>query len=202
MFARLIKTAAVASLVSGSIALGSMPAAAQEPQRTSATYQDWTLQCRLLRQAVATQADAANKEKKIEKAPLPPKTAKADNRVCEMVQRFTVRQTGRRFASLAIGRLPGEKEIKAVLQTPLVVYLPPGTSLKIGDKTTLKGAYVRCTPTTCLADIPLTKENLDQIAGGAKTTVEFTNLARRSISLPVSTRGFSGAMKAMLARGS
>ena len=164
-------------------------AGAADPQRTTATYSDWLVQCRSYKEP----GSSADKKKK----------ASAEKTICEMVQTFTFRRSGRQLAKLAIGQLPGKSDIKAVVQTPLAVYLPDGVVMKAGEKgkeKEYKGKFVRCTKTSCFAEIDLKKTDVDAIEKAKKAAMVFTNSARRKLSLSVSLRGYADAFKAALAK--
>ncbi len=194
-----------------------IPAAAQsntpqEPQRTTATFQDWLVQCRMSEgeaaaaPAATTPAAPANTDPK--KAATPPTPAPAPKaatpagktKICEMVQTFTFRQTGGQLAKIAIGKLPGEDKPKAVLQTPVGVYLTPGVTIKLDEKTEYKGSFVRCTAVNCLADIELPKEAEATFATAKAATLTFMNAARQPITLSMSLRGFDGAFKSAMSQ--
>ena len=164
-------------------------ASAAAPQRTTATFSDWLVQCR----SYTAPATAASKKKK----------AGADKTICEMVQTFTFRRSGRQLAKLAIGQLPGKAEIKAVVQTPLSVYLPDGVVIKAGEKGKEKkfsGKFVRCTKTSCFAEINLKKADVNSIEKSKKSSMVFTDGGRRKLSLSVSLKGYGDAFKAALAK--
>ena len=163
---------------------------AAEPQRTTATYSDWLVQCRGYKTPGAT---AVKKKKKVG----------SEKTICEMVQTFTFRRSGRQLAKLAIGQLPGKTDIKAVVQTPLAVYLPDGVIMKAGEKgkeKEYKGKFVRCTKTSCFAEINLKKSDIKSIERAKKAVMVFTNSSRRKLSLSVSLRGYGDAFKAALAK--
>jgi invasion protein IalB len=198
-------------------ALGSLatavPAAAQsnapqEPQRTTATFQDWLVQCRMSEgeappAAAPTAAPAAPTDPKkaaAPPAPAPKAATTGKTKICEMVQTFTFRQTGGQLAKIAIGKLPGEDKPKAVLQTPVGVYLPPGVTIKLDEKTEYKGSFVRCTAVNCLADIELPKESESAFATAKAATLTFMNAARQPITLSVSLQGFDGAFKSAMSQ--
>jgi invasion protein IalB len=172
----------------GSLAILSGPAAAEEPQSTTATYGDWLVQCRLV---VGPEADAAKKSDGADPA-APAKT----ERICEMVQTFTFRQTGQQLARLAIGKLAKEETIKAVVQVPLAVFLPDGIAIAQGDKLNFPGRYVRCTQAACLAEFNLQQGDVDDLATGQAAQLKFTSANGQQLSLTVSFKGFDGAFKA------
>jgi invasion protein IalB len=168
-----------------------------EPNRTTATYEDWLVQCR---QYVAPAAPAAvavdgSAAPAVDGAAAEPaKTGK----ICEMVQTYSFRQTGQQLAKLAIGKLPDQPTIKAVVQTPLSVYLPDGVALKIGE-TDYKAAFVRCTTGFCLAEADLPADIAALVQAAKTATLTFTNVARQPVALNVSLKGAAGAFPAALA---
>jgi invasion protein IalB len=209
---------AVAVTALGSLATA-IPAAAQsnapqEPQRTTATFQDWLVQCRMSEgeapaapaaaAAAAVSTDPKKAATPAAPAPVPvPKAATTPvgkTKICEMVQTFTFRQTGGQLAKIAIGKLPGEDKPKAVLQTPVGVFLTPGVTIKLDEKTEFKGSFVRCTAANCLADIELPKDAEATFATAKAATLTFMNAARQPITLSMSLRGFDGAFKSAMSQ--
>lgn len=176
---------------------------ASEPQRTTATFQDWLVQCRQTEMEPPAAAAAAADAKKAP-APVPAaaasKAAPVKVKICEMVQTFTFRQTGGQLAKIAIGKLPGEDKTKAVLQTPVGVHLPNGVNIKLDEKTEFKGAFVLCNAASCVADIELPRDAEQAFNTAKAATLTFTNGARQPITLSLSLKGFEGAFKSAMAQ--
>jgi len=173
--------------------LGAPAARAADPQQTTATYDDWLMLCQARQEpAAAAPADKA-------KAAAP--AAKGPKRLCEITQTFTIRETGGTLAKLAIGRLPDKDEIKAILLTPVGVYLPDGAILKIADSPDVKGPFVTCGRDACSSELVLTKAATDQMKSGSKkVSLVFTAGDRSPVTINVSTKGLAAALDAALAQ--
>jgi invasion protein IalB len=186
------------------------PAMAQEPQQTTATYDDWVMQCNIRQPAPPAEATADPKAAdakaadpkaagaaKPAEAPKPAALAKPE-RFCEIVQTFAVRGSGP-IARIALSKQNGSDDAVAVFQAPVGVYLPDGAVLKVDDVQEFKGAYVWCGPDSCLADITIAKGGIDKIKAGQKVVITFTSGQRSTGSLPVSTKGLAAAFDAAVA---
>jgi invasion protein IalB len=192
-------------LLAGSAALALSPSAnAADPQSTTATYDDWLLQCQIRSDAAAAPPTATTPlpadKTKAASPPAAGKPAGKATRVCEITQTFTVRETGGTLAKLAIGRMPDSDDIKAILLAPLGVYLPDGPLLKIGDAAELKGQFTFCNRDSCVGELPITKAVVDQIKSAAKISAGFTAANKQRINLTVSTRGFANAFDAAMSQ--
>jgi invasion protein IalB len=181
------------------------PVMAQEPQQTTATYDDWVMQCNIRQsapvEAVAADPKAADPKAadaaKPEEAPKPAASSKPE-RFCEIVQTFAIRG-GAPIARIALSKQSGSDDAVAVFQAPVGVYLPDGASIKVDDAQEFKGVYVWCGPDSCLADIAIAKGGVDKIKAAQKVQVVFTSGQRVSASLPVSTKGLATAFDAAVA---
>lgn len=193
--------AAIASVCMGAAALAQTPPAS-DPQFTTATYGDWVVECRLVTSTPPAAAPAAPADGKA-KAPEPKAAATpASERMCEMVQTFTFRETGRQLAKIAVGKLTGQTNVKAVVELPLAVYLPDGVVVKMDDKNEIKGQFIRCTAVSCLADIDMAPAVASQLEAAKATTVTFTDLGRRKVSIGMSMSGYGSAFKAAMSQQS
>lgn len=173
---------------------------AQEPQQTTAVYDDWVVQCSLL--AASPPAPTAEPEAK-QKAPESgnkAETAAAASRSCEIVQTFVMRETGGALAKLAIGKLPGQADIKGVLIAPLGVYLADGTELKVDGTKEVKGIYTRCTNIGCFAEFALSPELTADVRAAKAVTLRFSTAQGAPLTLNVSARGFGPALDSALAQ--
>jgi invasion protein IalB len=155
-----------------------MPAAVfaqTAPQRTTATYEDWTLRCET-------------------REGTPPQ------KTCEMVQAVQIQGQGAPISQIAIGRASKGAPLKVVFQVPINVWLPTGVTLISDDKepTGLAATYKRCLPAACLADTELKDDLVKKLR--ARTDpgrLEFKDGGQRNVAIPVSFKGFGQALDAM-----
>ena len=147
------------------------PAGAQAPQRTTASYDDWTVRCE-------TQGNPAQKS-------------------CEIVQ--LVQLQGQLLSQIAIGRPSKNEPLKIVFQVPLNVWLPEGVRLVYDPKEPpLAGIYKRCVTTSCFSDFDLKDDVLKKLrARTEQGRLEFKDSTQKDVAIPVSFKGFAQAFDAM-----
>ncbi len=149
--------------------------AAPAPQRTTATYGDWTLRCE--------QQDGP-----------PPR------KLCEMVQTATAQGQANPVAQIGIGRAGKTEPFRVVIQLPLNVWIPTGVHFVHDAK--LQGVtagFKRCLPVGCFADFDLTDDLLKKLrAQTAAGRYEFKDAAQRVVAIPLSFKGFGAAYDALL----
>src|SRR3977135_2558776 len=87
--------------------LSAAAAAQPAPQRTSATYEDWTVQCEL-------------------------NAGPPAQKLCEVVQ--VGQAQGQTVSRVAIGRVTKSEPFKIVVQLPVNLWLPAGVKIQLDDK--------------------------------------------------------------------
>ncbi|WP_149538955.1 invasion associated locus B family protein [Siccirubricoccus phaeus] len=153
--------------------------APDSPERTTAVFGDWTVQC-------VTRAQTG--------------------RVCEMVQ-GTQNQQQQPVSVLAIGRLARAEPMRLVARLPVAVQVAQPVKLNLeGDPgLTLPFRYCNTNPVGCFAELELRDEavlrrlrsrNPEQ---GGK--LEFRDPTGQAVSIPVSFRGFAAALEALQKEG-
>lgn len=168
MTARSMTIAAAMLAAVGSAAL------AQAPQRTTATYGDWTLRC------------------ETHDGPPPRK-------LCEMVQTATAQGQANPVAQIAIGRANKTEPFHIVIQLPLNVWIPTGVHFVYDTGPGVTAAFKRCLPVGCFADFDMTDDLLKKLrAQTAAGRYEFKDAAQRVATIPLSFKGFSTAYDALL----
>lgn len=183
------------------------PAMANEPQHTTAAYDDWVMQCNLRLPAPPPQTAGSDGEAKLSEgaktdapkpaAPAIPALPSKPERFCEIVQTFAVR--GAPIARLAISRTNGSDDGVAVFQSPVGAHIPDGVSIKVDDAQEFKGVFVWCNPEGCLADAAIPKAGLEKIKTAQKIAVSFTFGPNATVTLPVSGKGLVAAFDAAVA---
>ena len=112
---------------------------------------------------------------------------------------FHCARNGGTVAKLAIGKLPGGDEIKAVLISPLGVYLAGGAALKLDGTKEIKGVYTHCNTTGCFGEFPLSTELIAQMRAAKAITLGIFTVQRAPLVFDVSLKGFGPAYDAALA---
>ena len=171
MTARTISFAIASLALAGSLAFAQAPA----PQRTTATYGDWTMRCEL--------------------QPGPPPVKQ-----CEMVQTATAQGQANPIAQVAIGRATKTEPFHVVIQLPINVWIPAGVHFVYDPKVQgITAAFKRCVPVGCFADFDLTEDLLKKLrALTAQGKYEFKDAAQRVVAIPISFTGFGQAYDALL----
>ena len=174
----MMRTTLLAQAVLAAAILSAPPALAQ--QRTSATYDDWTLVC---------QAQSGDKP----------------TRLCEVAQTLSVRtQEGQQvtIGNIALARPVAGQPMKLVLQLPIGVYLPANVSISgPDDKPIVNIPFERCQAHGCLAIADLNDANLKTLRTLAEAfTIGFElvqpNNSRQAIRLRTSNKGLANALDA------
>jgi invasion protein IalB len=158
-------------LLFASIVIGAAtPAEAQES--TTATYEDWVLQCRV--------------------QPGPPA-----QKTCDIAQVSQVQ--GRPLSRLAIPHPQKGQPVKLVIQVPVNVALRGNIRIQASDADPgLTVPFDRCIPEGCFAEFDVRDDMLRKFrsaAGAGKLT--FTAANNQSVAIPVSFKGFGPAFDAL-----
>ncbi len=146
-------------------------AMAQAPQRTTATYEDWTVRCEVHE---ATKA-------------------------CEMTQAAQVQGQANPLTQIAIGRPSKTEPLKIVFQVPINVWLPTGVRLTTDDRDPgLLASYKRCIPGGCFADSELKDDVVRRMRSATENgKLHFKDAAQKDVTIPVSFKGFGQALDAL-----
>lgn len=149
----------------------SAQAQTQAPQRTTATYQDWTVRCEVA----------------------------ATGKICEMAQAMQIQGQAQPVTQIALGQQSKGAPMKIVLQVPINVWLPAGAKLVINEKEPgIAAVYGRCLPAACLADADLKDDQIKKLRGLTENgKLQFKDAAQQDVVIPVSFKGFDQAYDAM-----
>jgi len=152
------------------------PAAAQttNPQRTTATYEDWTVRC--------------------ETRGTPPV------KQCEMVQAVTAQGQANPVTQVAVGRATPKDPVRMVFQLPVNVWIPAGVSFVFDAKAQpVPAGFKWCAPAGCFADIDLNNDLVKRLRSQtAQGRFAFKDAGQRDVAIPVSFKGFGQALDALL----
>ncbi len=157
---------------------GAKPPVPSEPGVTTASYGDWVLRC----QRVGTGEKAS--------------------RLCEVSQAMQVQGQAAPIAQVAIGRLPGEAELRVTALLPVAVSFPSAVRIGLEEKdakaSVLDFAWRRCLPGGCLADGPVKEEGLKRWRE-AETPgrLLFKDANGQEVTIPLSFRGLKAALAAL-----
>jgi invasion protein IalB len=148
-----------------------------EPQRTTATYDDWIVQCE-------TQAG-------------PP-----SHKVCEMTQVTQLQAQGKSqpFSRVVIPRPAKDQPSTLVVQVPVNVTFSTNVRVQSSDGDQgLAAPFARCVPDGCFADFEIKDEALKKFRSASTTgKLSFADASGRGLSVPLSFKGFSNAYDALM----
>jgi invasion protein IalB len=165
----------VAVLFAGSLVAG-MTGKAVAQERTTATYDDWVLQC-------ATDA------------------AKPAQKTCDIEQVTQMQNQGRNMplSRIAVARPEKGQPVQLTVQVPVNVNLHTGVIIKASDSDPgLTAPFDRCLPVGCFADFALKDDAIKKFRGATtagKMTFDVAN--GQSVAIPVSFKGFGPAFDAL-----
>jgi invasion protein IalB len=183
-------------LAGGSIALGQQPPARitrppahpaltqntapaqpaqNEPQRTSATYEDWVVQC-------------------VDRAGAPPE------KICDMEQVTHVQESGAPFSRIMISRPAKGQPFKLIVQVPVNASFHTEVRISMGESDPgLVAPFARCLPSGCFADFDLKDDAVKKFgAASAAGKLLFADAGGRDVAVPLSFKGFIQAYEALL----
>jgi len=189
------------------ISLAALPAAAQtkvdpakadptkaaipsEPTVTTASYGSWILRCMQLASPATTVADAG-------------KSGRAGGQTCEVMQTVQVQGQSQPIAQLAIGRLPGEKDLILTALVPVNIALPGAIYLSGNGKTGaeemggLELSWQRCLAGSCAASAGPDAATLNILRSGTEGQLRFTDASGQTAAIPLSWKGLDQAMAAL-----
>jgi len=114
---------------------------------------------------------------------------------CGMTADLVDPRSGTKLAQLALGSQPGKTDEELVISVPLTVLIPPGVGLQIGSDTKTY-PYQTCVATGCVSIVKVDDALLKSLDGASSAALVVTAQNGRSVSLPVSVKGYSDARKA------
>ncbi len=153
------------------------PPTSGEPQQTSATYDDWIVQCQM-------------------------RAGPPAEKLCEMQQmtQTQVQGAARPFSRVLIPRPEKGQPIKLIVQVPVNVSFRTDVRIVPGDADPgLSAPFAQCVPSGCFAEFELKDETIKRL--GAISTpgkLTFVDAGGHEIAVPISFKGFLQAYDALL----
>jgi invasion protein IalB len=91
-------------------------------------------------------------------------------------------------------RVPTDKTAtELIVQLPLGLYLPSGTTVKVDEGTSQRLNFRACDRNGCYAMAPVSSTLLQTMRNGERLLVSFQNLEQKPIDVPLSLDGFDEA---------
>lgn len=147
------------------------------PQRTTATYDDWIVQCDTL-------------------AGPPPR------KVCEMSQLTQLQVQGKvqPFSRAIVPRPEKDQTSTLIIQVPVNVTFSVSVKIQSADNDQgIAASFARCVPDGCFANFEMKDDVLKKFrTAGAGGKLSFADASGRTIAIPISFNGFGKAYDALL----
>lgn len=147
-------------------------------ERTSATYDDWVLQCAAVKGSLPAQ------------------------KTCDIEQLTQMQSQGRTvpLSRIAIGRPEKGQPIRLTVQVPVNVYLRTEVRLQASASDPgLAAPFNRCLPAGCFADFALKEDAIKKFrAATAAGKMTFQSANGQNVAIPLSFKGFGPAYDALL----
>ncbi len=150
------------------------PAPSEAPQRTTATYGDWVVQC------VTAAKPPAQK-------------------ICDMSQTTQVQGRDAPFSRVAVAHPVRGQPVKLVVQVPINVSLATQVRIRIADADPgITAPFARCIPNGCFAEFDLREDVSKKLRAASGTgKLSFAEAAGHEINVPLSFKGFDQAFEAL-----
>lgn len=119
---------------------------------------------------------------------------------CHIFQDLLQKESGKRVLHIAIGELSSQPTMAVIVTLPLGISLPPGIRIRVDQQDARQIPLQACFANGCQAAFELDKQWHKQLTAGNTAEVVFYNLHNQPISIPVSLKGISAALKALKAK--
>ena len=112
---------------------------------------------------------------------------------CAMEQNAVLPKTGQLVALVNI-RVPGDTRAPiALVQLPLGLNLQTGAKFQVDDGKAIDLPIQTCENRGCYASVPISPETLNALRSGRQLKIIFQDLAKETITIPLSLSDFSAA---------
>lgn len=143
-----------------------------EPQRTSATYDDWIVQCVI-------------------------RSGPPQKKGCDMVQ--VVRRKNKPVALVIMTKPVQGRPMELIVQLPVNVSLASGVRIQTAAADPgVRAPFVHCLPGGCVAMVALKQDTIERFrAAHGSGKMLFADAVGRTIAIPLSFKGFDEALSAL-----
>ena len=114
---------------------------------------------------------------------------------CQIFQNLVVKESGRQILNFALGFADDTKTVVGIIVIPLGVYLPPGLTLQVDNGQVYKMAIEICGPKGCRVRFSFDDNLLNLFQRSSAAKVTFSGSDQKPISISVSLKGFTSALK-------
>jgi invasion protein IalB len=152
------------------------PAAAssESPQRTTATYDDWVLQCET-------------------------RTGPPPEKICDMAQVTQVQGRNTPFSRVAVLRPVKGQPVKLIIQVPINASFAAPVRVSTAESDAgITSPFARCVPAGCFSEFELRDDVLKKFrAASGAGKISFPDAAGHDVTVPLSFKGFAQAYDAL-----
>jgi invasion protein IalB len=152
------------------------PPRSESPQRTTATYASWVLECET-------------------KAGLP------QSKICDIAQAVQAQVQGRSvpFSRIAVAHPVEGQPVKLVIQMPVSVTFSKNVQIQTAEGDPgIAAPFARCVPGGCIAEFDLKEDTLKKFrAASGNGKVSFADATGQEVAIPLSFNGFNQAFEAL-----
>lgn len=150
------------------------PATTDVPQRTTATYGDWVLQC-------------------VENSSSPSEP------VCDMAQVTQLQGKNLPFSRVAVARPQKGQPVKLIVQVPVNASFRTQVHIQTAEADPgVIAPFADCTPNGCFAEFDLKEDMLKKLREATGTgKLSFADAGGHDVSVPISFKGFAQAFDAL-----
>jgi len=118
---------------------------------------------------------------------------------CQVFQALSLKKEDKQLPLLTVmvGYPPEQTQALVRFRVPLGVLLPAGLGFRIDDRKATQLGYSHCDQSGCWSSLQLSDNELWAMKAGKQAFVIFTDLNKKSFSIPVSLKGFTAAVKSL-----
>jgi len=151
------------------------PVQNEAPQRTTATYEDWVVQCET-----------------------PP--GSPPQKVCEMTQVTQVQGKNLPFSRIGMPHPVKGQPVKLIVQVPVNVSFLTNVRIRTDDSDPgVAAPFARCVPSGCFAEFEVKEDTLKKFRAGSRVgKLSFADAGGHEVVVPLSFNGFVQAYDALL----
>ena len=112
---------------------------------------------------------------------------------CRASQTIALRKSRKRLLAVRVTR-PSDAKAAMMMHLPHGLFLPAGVSWQVDDAARGELTVQTCDKRGCYAGMALSAQRLEALKRGARLTLSFQNLEKRTVRVPVSLKGFTAAI--------
>lgn len=116
---------------------------------------------------------------------------------CMVEQTAILGKTGQMLASVSVRVPPSGSQPVMMVQVPVGLFLPAGINVRIDEQPPLQLVIQTCDLKGCYAGSPVSTDMLKAMKAGKQLGVEFQNLSKQAITVPLTLTQFAEAYRSI-----